>query len=90
MLYQLDWMVRPSDPQYPPDPELAGIETCDDIDVAWTVRDRYDGPVPEPITCRLDPRRGRKMRDAFLVGIPMFSMRLLPAIQPTGVDNIET
>jgi hypothetical protein len=90
MLYQLDWMVRPSDPQYPPDPELAGTATCDDTDVPWTMGVRYDGSVPEPITCRLNPRRGRKMCDAFLTDIPMFSTRLLAAIRATGVDNIDT
>jgi hypothetical protein len=83
MLYQIDWKVSP------PDPELANTDSCDDVGIPWTVGVHYPGEVPQPINCKLHPRRGRKMRDIFLTDIPLFSVRLLTAMQSVGVDNLE-
>src|SRR6185437_13862035 len=83
MFYQLDWT------RSFPDPELANTDCCDDVGVPWTMGVRYDGVVPQPITCRLHPRSGQKMRDLFLTDIPLFSTRLLAAIQSAGIDNLQ-
>jgi hypothetical protein len=83
MYYELDWKVVPRDP------ELADTDTCDDVGVPWTMGVRYAGVVRQPIKCRLHPRRGRRMRDAFLTDIPLFSDRLINALHGAGVDNLD-
>ena len=82
-MYQLDWKV------IPPDPELAATGRCDDVGVPWTMGVRTTKTVKQPVRCDLHPKHGRKMRDVFLTGVPLFSDRLVDAIRSTGVDNFE-
>ena len=83
MYYQLDWKEIPSDP------DLANTDTCPDVDVAWTMGVFHDEDVEEPIVCPLNKKRGRKMRDLFLTDIPLFSTKLVSALENAGVDNLQ-
>jgi hypothetical protein len=82
--YRLDWKTLT------PDPELANTQACDDAGIPWTMGEHFAGFVKEPLRCSLHPKRGRKMRDLFLVDIPLFSDRLLHGLREMGVDNLQT
>lgn len=81
MYFELDWRAA--------DPQLGNTGKCDDPDVPWTMGVRWNQPVRQPIRCELNPKRGPKLRDAFLIDIPLFSTRLLEAILSKGVDNLQ-
>jgi hypothetical protein len=83
MYYRLDWKVSP------PDPELANTGTCNDVGVPWTMGVRYPETVSGPVVCKLHPKRGRKMRDVFLVDVPLFSQKILQCLQDLGIGNLE-
>jgi hypothetical protein len=82
MYFELDWKVS--------DTELSNTGRCDDPRVSWTMGVRWERPVAQPIRCELNPKRGPKLRDAYLINIPLFSRRLLDAIRSVGVDNLQT
>jgi hypothetical protein len=81
MYFELDWKVN--------EPDLSNTGKCDDPRVAWTMGVRWERPVAQPIRCALNPARGPRLRDAYLINIPLFSERLLGAIRGTGVDNLQ-
>jgi hypothetical protein len=84
MYFELTWKVTP------PDPTLANTEKCDSTDVPWSMGVNYTGTVKQPIVCWLNPKRGRKLRDAFLIDIPLFSDRLITALRAAGVTNLQS
>lgn len=84
MYYSLTWKVSPTDPT------LANTGEADDVGVAWTMGLKNEVAVPEPLRCKLNPARGRRMRDMFLVDVPLFSTRMLQALASVGVRNLET
>jgi len=83
MYFELDWKVVPADP------DLANTGKCDNTGVPWSMGAHYAREVRQPIQCELNPKRGSKLRDAFLIDIPLFSERLLAAIRGAGVDNLQ-
>jgi hypothetical protein len=83
MPFELDWKV------VPPDPELSNTGKCEDARVPWSMGVLWNKPVRQPIRCALNPRRGPKLRDAYFIDIPLFSPRLLKAVQSIGVDNLQ-
>ena len=84
MYYRLDTRVSPKDP------DLANTLTSRDIHVPWSMGSKIVKPVPEKIEVSLNPKRGRKMRDLFLIDVPLFSDKLLSALHSAGVDNLQT
>jgi hypothetical protein len=82
--YRLDWKVSP------PDPSLSNTGDCPDLGVSWTMGARFARALPEPIVCSLNPKRGPKLRDLYLVDIPLFSGRLLEALRGAGVANLDS
>ena len=49
----------------------------------------YAEDVPSPIMVRLNPKRGSRMRDVFLLDVPLFSDDFLSVLQAEGVDNLQ-
>lgn len=83
MYYRLDTRVSPRDP------DLANTLTSHDNEVPWSMGSKIVKPVPEKIKVSLNPERGRKMRDLFLIDVSLFSDRLLSALHSAGVDNLQ-
>jgi hypothetical protein len=84
MYFEMTWKVSP------PDPELSNTEKCDDTAVPWSMGVRHDAAVKQPINCWLNAKRGKTLRDAYLIDIPLFSDRLLDALRDVGIDNLQT
>jgi hypothetical protein len=69
--------------------QLADIDVIPATEVPWTVGVSWSTSISEPIPFELDPHAGTVLPDAFLVGIPLFSDRLLDLLHACGVDNLE-
>lgn len=80
--YRLDHDLR--------DVGLALMGEAPDYEVPWSMGVPFRSAVPEPVRCRLDPRGGPLLPDIFLTDIPMFSERLIAALERAGVDNLVT
>ena len=81
--YRMDWQRVP-----PPGKRFAALGRAPDLPIPWTMGIPYGRPLPEPIQCSLHPRGGPDLPDLFLNSIPLFSDRLLAALDAAGVDNI--
>jgi hypothetical protein len=81
--YRMDWQLVP-----PPGVRFVVIDETPDLDLPWTMGVPYGDALPEPIRCTLSPRGGPDVPDLLLTGIPLFSDRLLAALDAAGVDNI--
>lgn len=86
MYYLMDWRVIEDESS----PGLAEIDIVPDTDVPWTMGMYWSEPVSQPISLVIDADSGEQMPDAFLLGIPLFSTRLLDLLSSQGVDNIQT
>jgi len=86
MYYLMDWRITEDDNQ----PGLAEIDVVPVTEVPWTMGMYWDEPVKQPISLVIDADSGEQMPDAFLLGIPLFSTRLLDLLTSLGVDNIQT
>ncbi|MFV9615436.1 MAG: imm11 family protein [Gammaproteobacteria bacterium] len=86
MYYQMDWRVEEKDTEL----DLADLDVIPDTDVPWTMGIYWDEPVDQPIELEIDTESGSTMPDAFFIGIPLFSERLLNILTSVGVDNIQT
>ncbi len=82
MYYHLDWRANNSE---------SYSNTLDSpvTRVPWTMGMIYNGKVSQPLKCNLNPKRGAKLRDVYLVDIPLFSVRLIKVLEDCGVDNIQ-
>lgn len=85
MYYRLDWKA-------PRGTDFANTLDSPPSPVPWTMGTLHDEvryPVPQPLVCNLHPRRGRELRDVFLVDIPLFSARMLEVLHHHGVNNLQ-
>lgn len=82
MYYQLDWRVTPAD-------DYSNTDDSPDTDVAWSMGELYSGDVDQPLICNLNPKRGKKLRDVYLIDIPLFSNRLVTVLQSGGINNLQ-
>lgn len=73
------------------DRDLASTAGAPDMDVPWTMGHLHPpGEVSEPIDCPLNPKTGSILPDLFVSDIPLFSVRLVSALNGSGVDNFES
>ena len=68
---------------------LAEIDVTPATGVPWSMGLYCDKKVEQPICLEIDPDSGDVMPDAFLVGIPLFSEKLLAILNKGKVDNIQ-
>src|SRR4051812_14105237 len=70
---------------------LASIAEQPDTDYSWITGSRIRQTVPEPLRSTLSADAGPDLPDVFLGDwIPLFSKRVLDALEGAGVDNIDT
>lgn len=84
VFYELSWKVSP------PDQELSNTGRCDDTRVPWTMGLLESRAIKQPIQCQLNPKRGAKLRDAYLIDIPLFTERFIDVLRKSGVNNFQT
>jgi len=82
MFYMLDWKAENN-------AEFSNTDSAPYLGVPWSAGIYYPDPLPEPIICELNPKRGDKLRDVYLVDLPVFSNRLISVLHECGVDNIQ-
>jgi hypothetical protein len=85
MYYLIDWRVDEEAEGL----NLAEIDKIPDTDIPWTMGMCVQNTVNQPIQLALDKNSGSDMPDAFFIGIPLFSERLLNILYAKGVDNIQ-
>jgi hypothetical protein len=85
--FVVDWRVRDEIAE-----GLADIDVIPASRVPWGLGVLWapGRSVPDPIEFVLDENRGTEVPDAFWVGIPLFSWRMLEVLRQAGVDNINT
>lgn len=86
MYYLMDWRINEEKLGL----NLADLDVIPDFDIPWTMGVYWEDPISQPIKLNIDPDSGTDMPDAFFVGIPLFSERLLNLLNSWGVDNIQT
>ncbi|MFQ5503537.1 MAG: imm11 family protein [Planctomycetota bacterium] len=69
--------------------DLAEIEIIPPTEIPWKMGLHWGNPLEKPIELALDPEAGTDLPDAFLVGIPLFSTRLIGLLRSLGVDNLQ-
>ena len=84
--FRMDWRV---------DQEALGLNLADIASVPstgfpWTMGLAWDKKPPDPIRAEIDPKSGTDLPDAFLVGVPFLSEKLLGALERAGVGNVAT
>lgn len=85
MYYLMDWRVNERELGI----NLAEIDVTPATGVPWSMGLYCDKKVEQPICLEIDPDSGDAMPDAFLVGIPLFSEKLLAILNKEKVDNIQ-
>jgi len=86
MYYLMDWRVSNKEN----DLDFADLDVIPAYDIPWVMGIYWDEPVQQPIKLELDSDSGKDMPDAFFVGIPLFSEKLLAILLSNGADNIQT
>lgn len=82
MYYQLDWRVKGTE-------EYSNTDDSPRTRVPWTMGIMYPRQVPQPVVCNLNPERGNKLRDVYLVDLPLFSNRMVKLLEDNGVSNLQ-
>lgn len=82
MYFQLNWRAATAD-------DYSNTDDSPVTDIAWSMGQLHVGDVKQPLVCNLNPKRGKLLRDVYLVDIPLFSSRLVSALQSAGVTNLQ-
>lgn len=83
MYYLLDWKAKSDNTDY------SNTESSPDLDIPWTMGIYYPDILPEPIRCKLSQNRGDKLRDVYLIDLPIFSDEFILLLENSGVDNLQ-
>ena len=81
--YSLDWRAKSANADF------SNTESSPDLDIPWSMGIFYPDPLPEPIKCKLHPERGDKLRDVYLIDLPLFSDKFVEILTNAGIDNLQ-
>ncbi|MBN1186640.1 MAG: hypothetical protein JXR90_15420 [Spirochaetes bacterium] len=82
MYYQLNWRADDGE-------DYSNTADSPKTRVPWTMGVMYRREVPQPLICNLNPKRGPKLRDLYLIDIPLFSNRFVKLLEDNGVSNLQ-